>query len=279
MTIAIVTYQPDIPRLSENLQAALASKEARRVMVYDNHSDNVADIRRLTDADDRCQVIEGDENHGIAFALNVLCRRALDAGSEWVLTLDQDSVIPEGLLAEFARHTGQEGVGIICPAIVDRNMGREYSRQTAGTEFVGSCITAGNLVRLSAWQQCGGYSEELFIDGVDFDFCMKMRETGWKILRTHDVCLLQEVGHARRIPLPFHHQMTLLNHPPQRLYYIARNYLYIGRRHHQRWHWTVEVVKRVFIVACFESPRLPKLRAMFLGIRHYRQGKMGKYDL
>ena len=43
--IGIVTYQPDISRLAENLQAALASTMASRVMVYDNHSDNIAAIR------------------------------------------------------------------------------------------------------------------------------------------------------------------------------------------------------------------------------------------
>lgn len=265
--IGIVTYQPDISRLTENLRAVLASQLAGRVMVFDNHSDNVVAIRELTATDDRCLLLESDENRGIAHALNVLCQRALDEGYHWMLTLDQDSVIPEGMLEEYSHYTDQDGVGIICPAIIDRNMGREYTRQTSGTEYIRQCITAGNLVRLTAWQQAGGFTEELFIDGVDFDFCMKMGEAGFQILRTHDMCLLQEVGHARKIPLPFHHQMSVLNHPPMRLYYIARNYLYIGRRYHQRWHWMLEVAKRMFIVACFEDNRLAKLRAMFRGIK------------
>ena len=266
-SIGIVTYQPDISRLTENLQAALASTMASRVMIYDNHSDNIASIRELMATDNRCLLMESEKNQGIAHALNAICQKAFDEGYSWVLTLDQDSVIPEGLLEEYSRYTDQEGVGIICPGIIDRNMGREYTRQTSGTEYLHQCITAGNLVRLKAWQKTGGYSEELFIDGVDFDFCMKMSEAGFKILRTNNVCLLQEVGHGRKIPLPFHHQMSVLNHPPMRLYYIARNYLYIGRRYHQRWHWTLEVAKRMFIVACFEDNRIEKLRAMFRGIK------------
>ena len=279
IAIGIVTYQPDLNRLSDNLRAAFASSMVDRVLIYDNHSDNCEAIRHLTTIDSRCRLMEGDENRGIAYALNELCQKVADEGCEWVLTLDQDSVIPKGLLDEYDHYTNQEDLGIICPGIIDRNMGREYTRLTSGTEYVAQCITAGNLVRLKAWQQCGGYSEELFIDGVDFDFCMKMRGAGYKILRTNNVCLLQEVGHGRKIPLPFHHQMSVLNHSPQRLYYIARNYLYIGRRYHQRWHWAIEVFKRMFIVACFEDNRREKLRAMFLGIRHYRQGKMGRFNL
>lgn len=277
--IGIVTYQPELSRLSDNLRAAFASMMVSRVIIYDNHSDNCETIRQLTALDSHCLLMEGDENRGIAYALNALCQKAVDEGCDWILTLDQDSVIPKGLLEEFDHYTDQEDLGIICPGIIDRNMGREYTRQTSGTEYITQCITAGNLVRLKAWQKTGGFSEKLFIDGVDFDFCMKMGEAGFKILRTNNVCLLQEVGHGRKIPLPFHHQMSALNHSPQRLYYIARNYLYIGRRYHQRWHWAIEVAKRMFIVVCFEDNRREKLRAMFLGIRHYHQGKMGKYDL
>ena len=277
--IGIVTYQPELSRLSDNLRAAFASMMVNRVIIYDNHSDNCETIRQLTALDSHCLLMEGDENRGIAYALNALCQKAVDEGCDWILTLDQDSVIPKGLLEEYNHYTDQDDLGIICPGIIDRNMGREYTRQTSGTEYIRQCITAGNLVRLEVWQKIGGYSEELFIDGVDFDFCMKMGEAGFKILRTNNVCLLQEVGHGRKIPLPFHHQMSALNHSPQRLYYIARNYLYIGRRYHQRWHWAIEVAKRMFIVVCFEDNRREKLRAMFLGIRHYHQGKMGKYDL
>lgn len=277
--IGIVTYQPELSRLSDNLRAAFASMMVSRVIIYDNHSDNCETIRQLTALDSHCLLMEGDENRGIAYALNALCQKAVDEGCDWILTLDQDSVIPKGLLDEYNHYTDQDDLGIICPGIIDRNMGREYTRQTSGTEYIRQCITAGNLVRLEVWQKIGGYSEELFIDGVDFDFCMKMGEAGFKILRTNNVCLLQEVGHGRKIPLPFHHQMSALNHSPQRLYYIARNYLYIGRRYHQRWHWAIEVAKRMFIVVCFEDNRREKLRAMFLGIRHYHQGKMGKYDL
>ena len=215
--IGIVTYQPELSRLSDNLRAAFASMMVSRVIIYDNHSDNCETIRQLTALDSHCLLMEGDENRGIAYALNALCQKAVDEGCDWILTLDQDSVIPKGLLEEYNHYTDQDDLGIICPGIIDRNMGREYTRQTSGTEYIRQCITAGNLVRLEVWQKIGGYSEELFIDGVDFDFCMKMGEAGFKILRTNNVCLLQEVGHGRKIPLPFHHQMSALNHSPQRL--------------------------------------------------------------
>ena len=94
IAIGIVTYQPDLNRLSDNLRAAFASSMVERVMIYDNHSDNCEAIRHLTSLDCRCQLTESEENQGVAYALYVLCQKAVEEGCEWVLTLDQDSVIP-----------------------------------------------------------------------------------------------------------------------------------------------------------------------------------------
>ena len=246
--IGIVTYQPDKHRLQENILSALTNQEAGNLFIVDNHSSNLADIQQLVADYPRIVLIENDENKGIARALNQIAECAEEYGYEWFVTLDQDSVMPKRSMDEYVPYTQEDEIGIICPSIVDRNMGAEYNPSHQETDEIEQCITAGNLVRLAAWKKTGGFSEELFIDGVDFDFCLKIRKAGYKILRVNRIQLLQEVGHGKKIPLPFHHQMSVLHHSPTRLYYIARNYLYIGKKHHQRWHWTIEVAKRMFIV-------------------------------
>ena len=273
--IGIVTYQPDAGRLAENLRAVTANGGGGCLIVVDNHSDNISDIRQALAGSLQAILIENDDNLGIATALNQLCRKAQEQGCEWLVTLDQDSVLESHIMQEYARYTHIDDVAIICPRIEDRNMGRQYARSDQGTEYIARCITSGNLVRLKAWQQVGGYSDELFIDGVDFDFCLKLHEHGWRILRTNNVALLHEIGHGRQIPLPGGRQLSILNHSQKRLYYIVRNYLYIGQQHHQKGHWTWEVLKRIAITLCFEHDKWAKLQAMLKGIRDYRQGVMG----
>ena len=277
--IGIVTYQPDKHRLQENILSALTNQEAGHLFIVDNHSSNLADIQQLVADYPRTVLIENDDNKGIAHALNQIAECAEKYGYEWFVTLDQDSVMPKRSMDEYVPYTQEDNIGIICPSIVDRNMGAEYNPSHQETDEIEQCITAGNLVRLEAWKKTGGFSEELFIDGVDFDFCLKIRKAGYKILRVNRIQLLQEVGHGKKIPLPFHHQMSVLHHSPTRLYYIARNYLYIGKKHHQRWHWTIEVAKRMFIVLCFEKNRWKKLRYMLIGIRHSMKGILGKCPL
>ena len=49
------------------------------------------------------ELIALDENRGIAAALNIGIRRALDAGKEWILTLDDDSFPQSNILETYAR--------------------------------------------------------------------------------------------------------------------------------------------------------------------------------
>lgn len=277
--IGIVTYHPDKLRLQENILSALSNQQVGHLFIVDNHSSNLSDIQQLVADYPHTVLIENDDNKGISHALNQIAGCAEQHGYEWFVTLDQDSVLPPHSIDEYVSYTQDEDIGIICPSIVDRNMGAEYNPSNKETDYIHQCITAGNLVRLTAWKKAGGFSEELFIDGVDFDFCLKIRHAGYKILRVNRIHLLQEVGHGKKIPLPFHHQMSVLHHSPTRLYYIARNYLYIGKKHHQQWHWTLEVAKRMFIVMCFEHNRWKKLRYMLIGIRHYQKGILGKCPL
>ncbi len=277
--IGIVTYQPDLQQLSENMNRALDNPEADCLIIVDNGSENTTAIKSLAQESKQTVFIENRQNLGIACALNQICQKATDLGYDWVLTLDQDSVMQDDMLGEYALYVDRHDIGIICPRIEDVNMGRQYVRSDKGSEYINHCITAGNLVRLTAWKAIGGYNEELFIDGVDFDFCMKIGEAGFNILRTNNVCLIQQIGHGRSIALPFGHQISILNHSPLRLYYISRNYLYIGRHHHQFLHWALEVAKRMFIVLIFEQDKWQKLRYMIAGIHHFHKGIMGQKSI
>lgn len=255
IAVGIVTYNPDKERLERNIHLLQENECLGRIYVADNTSDNL----------------------GVATALNQLCRKALADGYEWLLTLDQDSQPEPHLidcLAQHIAHIQPQATAIICPRIEDVNMGRMYSPRAHGCEYIKSCITAGSMLSLTCWQQVDGFDDGLFIDGVDFDFCLRLRQGGYKILRVYDTALHQEIGKGKAINLGSH-RLAIMNHPPERMYYITRNYLAIGKRYHRQAYWGLEVLKRLFIILVFEKQKLRKLAYFFRGIRDYRQGKTG----
>lgn len=270
----IVTYNPDIQRLKQNMEAIWQNTSIDYLFIIDNHSDNVTDIQQLVGDNPVIALVCLSKNEGIAFALNKICQMAMNKGYTWAVTLDQDSILERKAIDSFRNFTSINGVGIICPRIEDRNMGTQYAKTTQGYEYIEKCITSGNLVNLNIWKSVGGYNEELFIDGVDFDYCIKLKEAGYQILRNNITCLIQEIGHGRKGYF-LGHALSILNHSPIRLYYITRNYLYIGKKHSQMTHWMVEVMKRIFIILKYEENRREKMKYALLGLQDFLRHRMG----
>lgn len=43
----------------------------------------------------------------------------------------------------------------------------------------GGCITSGNIINISIALSCGGFDENLFIDSVDEEFCIRCQKYGF----------------------------------------------------------------------------------------------------
>lgn len=274
--VGIVTYNPDITRLRENLKSISENDSIDVIIIVDNNSTNRTDIAGLAKTIANTKFISLEENKGIAYALNVICSTATGHGINWVLTLDQDS-IPQPHLADALLEYADESIGILCPRTEDRNMGSQYTSSTSGSDKIEFVITSGNLVNILAWNKVGKFDESLFIDGVDFDFCLRLRNFGYTIVRINSLYILHEVGHGKSIKL-LNKQISIMNHAPFRLYYIIRNYLYIGKKYHNMPHWATEVAKRILIVIIFEHDRLQKMKYILQGIKDFKRHYMGKYN-
>ena len=194
----IVTHEPDLARLEENLTAIVP--QVQGVVVYDNGSDESDTIRRVVQdvtKDGRSlRVVLGGRNAGLAVALNAGIEEAWNHGATHVLLLDQDSVADSEMVQKLLAQT-TEGVAIVSPLIVDRNV-EAVSYDRGSTYAIRRAITSGSLLSVSAWRDVGGYDERLFVDWVDFEFCDALRKRGWVIIRTHSTALLHEHGRQER---------------------------------------------------------------------------------
>ena len=257
---AIVAFNPDPERLMENIGAI--RNQVDKVLIFNNGNPELLPFVK------DIQILDRDgSNIGIASALNMLCQQAEEAGFEWILMLDQDSVVPPNLVEEYRKYIQDERVALVSPAIQDRNYGSmSYdSGDGPACEEIEVCITSGSMLRLSAWKAIGGFWDELFIDMVDFDLCWSLHKAGFKILRVNNKVLLHEIGHARRVTL-LGKDNVVYNHSPQRCYYIIRNTIAVGRKHgrqKQCRHW---VLKRILLINLFESGRWTKNKMMAKGI-------------
>ena len=282
----IVTFEPDINRLQENLEAI--SPQVPRIFIYDNGSTNSEEISTLAKALPNISVIHSGTNDGIAAALNRLAEAALDRGATSLLTLDQDSVCSPAMVSKLAAELA-DGIGMVTPYIVDRNKQtlEEYRRldlphvERYRQPARRGAITSGAIVDLTAWSRVGGFDELFFIDYVDYDFNQRLMDADYTILRVNTAPLLHEVGRAARTWLHVPRKdlsgswrlerFFAFGHSPARCYYKARNRVLFTRKHGRKLGLTHEgiwqIPQQIVLTLMFERQRFAKLKGFVRGIR------------
>jgi len=217
-------------------------------------------------------------NQGVARALNIGAEQAMKAGCDFLLTMDQDSQAAPDMVARLmaclALH-GQEKVGMIAPFHVTKAAGP--SAGMAECEDVMTPMTSGSLLNLSVFQKVGPFREELFIDFVDNEYCLRLRRQGFKVLRANRALLCHSVGDTRKYG-PF----IATNHPPLRRYYKTRNRFLVNRLYRRDFPGhclfdRVRLTKEIVSIILFEREKVAKLRMMWRGYLDYRHGCFGKY--
>jgi rhamnosyltransferase len=244
-------------------------------------------------------------NKGIAAALNEGCRHASALGFDWVLTLDQDSTATPDMVTRLfecvrleqpARHVANAEAGahqqlrsrllplsgnIAILAPVWQQVGGLPEVTTEDRTELDFALTSGNLIRLAAFEELGGFREELFIDRVDSDYCLRAKRRGWRIVQRNDAVLLHRMGHLRKVTFPIPCWVT--DYSPMRRYYMVRNLLEVrseyGREFPawmalERRYWRKELVK----IMLAEPHRLAKMKMMIRGWADFRRGRFGKYE-
>lgn len=240
----IVLYEPDIGRLAQNIAAV--KRQVGQIIIVDNHSRNIDAVQERFSAEKQIRWIRNPENLGIAGALNQILDQAEALGYPWVLTLDQDSIVCENLLdLQWAALQGQDNVAMVAPYMVDINrMTLEEYRQKhlPATEEVDTCITSGTLTNVPVAKAAGGFCTKLFIDCVDLELCLRLRQNGYRVLRANRAYMLHEIGKAQMVYiLPWLGRLTgigwflrpkqLSNHSPARVFYQSRNTVYMLRKY------------------------------------------------
>lgn len=272
----IVTYNPDISRLKENINSILPQVEA--IYIVDNNSKNIRDIESLCAIESRIELIENDDNYGIARALNQMSISAYEVGFDWILTLDQDTVSPHDMILKMQPYMCDKELGIICPAVYYEGWGKCTATKEA-TTYVYACMTSASLTRIKAWKKVGGFREEYFIDYVDNEFCMKLKLHGYKVLRVNTCVVKHKLGEGGEIKIG-HLRYKYSIHSSLRYYYMIRNNIVFIKEYIANLYVIKEYLKVIYIIiSVFIISNNKKETAHYIrrGIIDANRNQMGQY--
>lgn len=252
-------------------------QQVGHVHVVDNASNpESVDILEGLSREPNISVSWLEKNKGVGHALNIGIRMARKRGYRWLLTMDQDSIVDASMIAAYIGAVDRNSLMVcLTPQYITHDRGLED-----GIRQVDYSITSGNLVRVDVYDKVGLYNEELFIDGVDFDFSLRVRNAGFKIHLVSAARMYHELGDKScTIPVI---QKIHTYHTPLRRYYIYRNYLYLVSEYARQYPgfiFRLTVVKAVYLLTTLilGEQRLKSIWYIVCGLLDYFRGAMGSY--
>jgi rhamnosyltransferase len=282
----IVTYQPEIEVISNLVLGNI--NIFNNVIVVDNASDNIKQISELFSDDDRVKLISLDKNVGIATAQNIGINHLGVDEDELIVFFDQDSSVDENFLntleleyRELDNESCSRGV-ILGPSFFHREKNFEYPvvkinkygviKKILVSQFreaveVSCIISSGMCVKKSILDRVGYMKDELFIDYVDTEWCLRAVDLGYQVFVSPKLVMQHEIGIDNikllkwRVPV----------HSAKRRYYRVRNSFYLGR---YKYIPKLVVIKEIvfsvlhqFVLVLFADNKIQHLKSLCLGVK------------
>ncbi|MBB1391288.1 glycosyltransferase, partial [Shewanella sp. SG44-6] len=183
------------------------------------------------------KIIDMEGNKGIGYAQNCGVIESSRLGCKYSILFDQDSSVNDGFVSKILDGFVASDVVAVGPSIIDSRSKKVFSYYTySGLKRKKSIlnpvvndhfhetdvlISSGSIVCNSIFIENLNNSN-LFIEYVDVEWCLRMRQKNYRILFSDSVNMQHELGDSRErlfgIEFPIH--------KPERYFFVVRNGIY-----------------------------------------------------
>jgi rhamnosyltransferase len=272
--LVFVTYYPDAQVKSA---VEMAAAQFAQVIVVDNTPDPEP-VRQLVQGLG-VNLLSNGVNAGLGQALNQGCHAAIAAQFDWVVTLDQDSLIQTDFLQSQVSCWASVAVKpfMLGCNFLNRSEGATSPRFPVGRSYreCKTVITAGTLMHLEVWRELGGFREDFFIDSLDHELCLRARSKGFRVARNGEILMSHSIGSGKQLRswLPFEHSA-------RRKYTSTRNSVrtimeYGWREPGWAFKKSAGILYEAISVLLLESHKAEKLKAMGVGLADGLRNRLG----
>jgi len=168
LVIAYVLYNPT-REVRERVQMFL--KRNIEVFVFENSKSN------LNLFDKNLSIFGNQTNQGLGLALNIMERKALDSGKEFIFYLDQDTKVTKEIFTILSFYQQYLSLDKKCISINLKDNPISILKKVPIT------INSASLFHLPKVNRIGLHSRKIFLDGIDFEFSLKARRNGFVLMK------------------------------------------------------------------------------------------------
>jgi rhamnosyltransferase len=268
----VVTHHPD--RAFSSRLDRYRIQVACTVVVDNGSDDSERQILETLAADRGTHVIANADNLGVATALNQGVRWLRDQGFQWALLFDQDTEadahIVKTLLDAYAGAEDHEAIAVIGSNYRNEDGVPQYPCPQ-GARWIRrkTVITSGSLVSIRVFDRIGGFRDDLFIDHVDHEYCLRAAARGFKTIMACRPGMTHAIGHTvRRRVAGVNVERSV--HAARRYYYNSRNHVILTREFAFReplWviKLTLSKMRELAMMCLFDDDKWGKLKSAAKG--------------
>ena len=239
---------------------------------------------------ERAKIFNFNKNLGIAEAQSIGMQWAYNEGALFFLQMDQDSVPSPDMLDELMYCYNALNKDIKVGLVVAQDFDKDTKKITEAkidkgevipnTNFyiINQAISSSSLISREAYKTIGGMDDTLFIDSVDFEYCWRLIDSGFLIVKNSKAMIAHKLGDGSKsccglfdigIPSPIRH------------YYQYRNILLLTRRSYIPMFWKIrnlaKLFLKLFLVPIFLDKKKERLSFIISGINDGLMNKSGSY--
>jgi rhamnosyltransferase len=310
---AYITAYCDLLAINKCLESLFAQTYPLEKIIIIDNSPVALDLSIEPQFQDKVIVKPYPDNIGISQGLCIGIEWAIGNNYDFLWTFDQDSEPSsdslEKLLFKYDElNSDHSPIGIIAPLSMDIPSGQElegaifdkyrflpvskYKKNNVeqnkkqGFYECDMVITSGSLVNLKAAKNIELPNPDLFIDAVDWDYCMKFRSQGYRIIVTTQALMHHNFGSFVKNRIKRDKKLSpVYSYSVMRYYYMFRNHTFMQTRLSREYNslhlscvhriqFLVKIIARIMLYE--PNDKFAKLWACYRGTFDGFLGKLGK---
>lgn len=265
-----------------------------KIIVVDNKStDDSVKLLREKQLNAEFELIECENNLGFSAGNNIGIRRAIELGVEYVLLLNNDTVVDRGFLKTLINRTMELPQGSVTTGTiyysVNRMMtwyaGGGFNKRTAKVShfgfksqnfclpkkavevtFISGCCMC---IPITVIEKVGLLDEIYFLYEEDMDYCYRLQKKGIKLFYVPDAYLYHKVSSSTT-------KLSQISGTTQ--YYMVRNKFFFIKRYYSGFR-KIKPYCYSFAMYCYYCIRYGmNIKYVAMGIQDFLNGKMMKTD-
>ena len=275
----VIVYHPP-PTLIDNIKSFIDSVDL--LIIINNGDWDLSTICNLFPRK-KIQILNFPNNIGVASGLNKAAEVSINNQIDYLLFMDQDSFALDDVIGKYIDYLGNnqiQNLGLLSPIYLYK----DYKAKSFNGRFreVKFALTSGSFLCLETYKKVGAFLDKLFIDYIDFEYCLRLKKNGYKIVQLNDVFIQHNLGKIVGRKILFK-QISVTHHSPERYYYRTRNRFYVYQNYFLYSPSFVvkdlvvfinELVKIIF----YEKEKVKKFRMIIFGFYHFITNHYGKYS-